>query len=279
MNLSAPQTRGLRFESVTFKYPGAAEPALRDVSFVVAPGECLAVLGANGSGKSTLAQLANGLVLPSEGSVTVDGVATAESPDPYEVRSRVGVVFQNPDDQIVGTVVEEDVAFGPENLGVDPVVMRERVDRALARTGLAGLERREPHLLSGGQKQRLAIAGILALEPDYLVLDEPTAMLDPRGRVDVLAILEEQRLDGRGLVHITHHVADIATADRVLVLAAGSVLFLGDPVELLERPNRLRELGLAVPPVLELAEELRRLGIVVPPKSVTAESIVSALCA
>jgi energy-coupling factor transport system ATP-binding protein len=263
---------------VTFTYPGAAEPALREVSFALAPGECLAVLGANGSGKSTLAQLANGLFMPQEGSVVVDGVPSAEFPDSFAVRSRVGVVFQNPDDQIVGTVVEEDVAFGPENLGVHPAVMRGRVDRALARTGLTGLERREPHLLSGGQKQRLAIAGILALEPDYLVLDEPTAMLDPRGRVDVLSILEELRSDGRGLVHITHHVADIATADRVLVLAAGSVRFLGNPEELLGHPDHLRELGLAVPPVIELAEELRRLGAVVPSKSVTAESIVSALC-
>ncbi len=267
----------IRFDGVEFSYGGASRRALAGISLDIGPGESLAVLGPNGSGKSTLALLANGLFLPSVGSVTVDGMCTGDPAATWEIRSRVGVVFQNPDDQIVGTVVEEDVAFGPENLGVPPAELRRRVDEALARTGLAGLERREPHLLSGGQKQRLAIAGVLAFDPAYLVLDEPTAMLDPRGRADVLSVLDRLRADGRGIVHVTHHLADVASADRVLVLVRGEIAFLGTPEALFERHDILAGFGLSLPPVAELVHQLRCLGLPVPATALCAESIVGAL--
>lgn len=253
------------FDQVSLTYPGVDRPALAGVSITLAPGERVAVVGANGSGKSTLARLANGLLLPSAGSVTVDGIGTGDESAAFRVRSRVGLVLQNPDNQIVGAVVEEDVAFGPENLGVAREEIRERVDAAIAAVGLDGLERREPHLLSEGQKQRLAIAGALAMAPAYLVLDEPTAMLDPAGREAVLGVLGSLRLSGRGILHITHDASEAALADRVIALERGEVVFSGDPGSLLADTLLLDRLGLEVPPVAVMASVVRDAGIGVGP--------------
>ena len=270
----------IRFDEVSFAYRTGekATPALRGVTFSLARGETLAVLGANGSGKSTLARLANGLILPDTGAVEVEGISTADPDAVWDTRTRVGIVFQNPDNQIVGTVVEEDVAFGPENLGVPREEIRRRVDAALVAVGLAGLERREPHLLSGGQKQRLAIAGALAMEPRYLVFDEPTSMLDPQGRSDVLAVIEELRGRGHGILHVTHDLSDAARADRVLVLLGGEVVFLGTPSALLDDVHRLAGWALALPRIGELATALRGLGVPVASDALDAESVVRALC-
>lgn len=269
----------IEFIGVTYEYRTTAGsvPALRGVSVTLSPGELVTVLGPNGSGKSTLARLANGLLHPSSGWVIVDAIDTLDEDRVWDVRSRVGLVFQNPDNQIVATTVEEDVAFGPENLGVDRRSMHERVASALATVGLAGLERREPHTLSGGQKQRLAIAGALALAPAYLVLDEPTAMLDLQGRSDVLEVLARLRDGGTGILHITHHLADAAAADRVLVLAEGAVVYDGVPSRLLADAKLLDRYALTLPPIGRLAAELRAAGVPVPPDALTAESVVTAL--
>ncbi len=264
------------FEGVSYTYPGAGREAIGDLTLSVTPGTVLAVVGANGSGKSTLARLADGLILPDKGRVLVDGIDTADEAHTWDVRSRVGLVLQNPDNQIVGTVVEEDVAFGPENLGVPREELVVRVREAIAAVGLTGLERREPHLLSEGQKQRLAIAGALALRPEYLVLDEPTAMLDPQGRTDVLRVLDELKSAGRGVVHITHDSDEASRADLVLALDAGALSYLGTPDGLVGDDELLERLGLEAPPILRMAQEIRRMGFALPGVS-TAEELVGAL--
>ena len=262
---------------VNFIYPGAERPALDGVSLSVGPGQSVAVLGPNGSGKSTLARMCNALLLPSSGVVTVDGMDTTDISLVWEVRSRVGFVQQNPENQIVGTVAEEDVAFGPENLGVPTPELRVRVDAALAAVGLTGLERREPHLLSEGQKQRLAIAGALALRPSYLVLDEPTAMLDGVGRSDVLAVIGRLRSSGVGIVHVTHHLGDVLDADTVLILGEGRIVHRCTPTELASDPERAAALGVDVPPELVMVHALRDGGAHIPEGPVTGELIVEAL--
>jgi len=272
-------TRMLDFSGVSYRYPGttAQAPALAEIDVRLRGGEVVVLLGSNGSGKSTLVRLCNGLLLPDSGTVTVDGLSTSDGAEVWTVRSRVGVVFQDPDNQIVGTVVEEDVAFGPENLGVPREELRSRVDEALAAVGLTGLERREPHLLSGGQKQRLAIAGALAMRPAYLVLDEPTSMLDPRGRADVLAVIAALRAGGTGILHVTHHLSDALAADRAVVLNQGTVAFAGNPEELLSGDVDLAALGLHVPASWRFADELRRAGLDVPALAHDAASIGAAL--
>lgn len=265
----------IEIHDVVVRYPGAHAPAIDGVSITLGAGEMVGVLGPNGSGKSTLARLCNALIMPTDGSVTVDGMDTREPASVWDIRSRVGFVQQNPDNQIVGTVVEEDVAFGPENLGVPLPELRNRVDEALALTGLSELARREPHLLSEGQKQRLAIAGALAMRPSYLVLDEPTAMLDGQGRHDVAAILGRLRASGVGILYVSHHLQEVLVADRVVVLDGGRAVFEGTPRSLIEA-RRLPE-GLDLPPVLQLVAALRRHGIEVGPATVDAEAIVEAL--
>lgn len=265
------------FEHVGFTYPGAAVPALDDVTVSISPGQVVALLGPNGSGKSTLARLGNGLLVPSAGVVRVDGMDTADEDTVWDVRSRVGFIQQNPENQIVGTLAEEDVAFGPENLGVPSDELRVRVDDALAAVGLSGLQRREPHLLSEGQKQRLAIAGALAMHPSYLIADEPTAMLDPVGRRDVLGALRDLRRSGVGMLHVTHHLADVVDADEVVVLRAGRIAYRGTPEALMADPERARALGVEVPPEAVLADALRRRGVPVPAGALTPEAIVESL--
>jgi energy-coupling factor transport system ATP-binding protein len=266
------------FEDVTLRYRPDAAPALDAVSFTVAPGELVAIVGANGSGKSTLARLCDGLLTPTGGRVLVDGIDTAMESDVWDVRATVGMVFQDPDDQIVGTVVEEDCAFGPENLGLAPDAIIARVREALATAGLTGLERREPHLLSEGQKQRLAIAGALAMRPRYLVFDEPTAMLDPVGRRSVIAAMERlARVEGHGVLLVSHDVADVVRADRVIALASGRIAFDGTPELLFSDPAMLASCGLALGGAGRLAGRLRQLGYEIPAVAVDAESVVGAL--
>ena len=266
------------FESVSHRYEPGAPSALNGVSLRFEPGELVAIVGANGSGKSTLARLCDALLLPTEGTVIVDGVDTADPDRLWDVRARVGVVFQDPDDQIVGTVVEEDCAFGPENLGLASAEIRSRVDVALAAVGLTGLERREPHLLSEGQKQRLAVAGALAMAPPYLVLDEPTAMLDPPGRRAVLSIADSlAHARGQGVLLITHDAAALAVADRVVGLAAGRVEFEGRPEALLGDERLLDRLGLELPPAGQIGAALRRSGVDVPFLALDSEALAAAL--
>ncbi len=265
-------------DSVSHRYRPDAPLALDGVSLRLHESQLTVLVGANGSGKSTLARLCDGLLLPSSGRVTVDDLDTSDPSTLWDVRSLVGMVFQDPDDQIVGTVVEEDCAFGPENVGLPPAEIRGRVDEALAAVGLEGLERREPHLLSEGQKQRLAVAGALAMRPRYLVLDEPTAMLDPDGRRAVLAICERlAHREGHGVVLVTHDTAALSCADRVIGLAAGRVVHDGAPEDILAQPSLLAGLGLELPPAGVLADRLRAAGLPVPLAALDAGAVVASL--
>lgn len=268
----------IHFEHVTFRYSQGSDPALADVDLHIEPGTCVALLGANGSGKSTAVRLTNALLLPTAGQVTVDGLDTASHAHLRDIRRAVGIVFQRPDDQIVATSVEDDVAFGPENLGLDRSEIRERVDQALAMVGLTGLESREPHLLSGGQKQRLAIAGALAMRPRYLVLDEPTSMLDPSGRAEVLSVVQGLVAHGVGVLHVTHDLDAVRTADRAIVLAAGRVAFSGGMDRLFALGEELDAWGLAVPPLSRLSRILAQRGARVTLPAADPERMAEALC-
>ena len=252
--------------------------ALDEVSLSVRQGEFLAVLGRNGSGKSTLAKLMNALILPVSGTVIVDGIDTTNEEMLWDIRCTTGMVFQNPDNQIVGTVVEEDVAFGPENLGVPPKEIRVRVDEALEMIGMSEYKKHAPHQLSGGQKQRVAIAGILAMRPKCIVLDEATAMLDPVGRKEVMRILRKLNTEeGITIVHITHHMDEAGMADRVLVIDGGKCVMLGTPRVVFSDVNRIKSLGLDVPQVTELMYELNKSGFDFPTDILTVDEAVERL--
>ncbi|MBX6350123.1 MAG: energy-coupling factor transporter ATPase [Clostridia bacterium] len=269
-------------EGLRHAYPdgrGGAVRALDGVSLSLAAGEWLAVAGANGSGKSTLAKALNGLLVPDEGEVRVLGRSTRDPDGQRAARRHVGIVFQNPDNQIVAPVVADDVAFGPENLGVPGPEIGRRVEDALSAVGLWELRDEPSAGLSGGQKQRLAIAGALAMLPQAIVFDEATSMLDPVGRQSVVATVKElRRTRGLAVVWITHHLEEAALADRVLVLAAGRVALEGAPGEVLPRAAELAALGLAPPPAVAVAEGLREAGLAVPQGVVTLEGLVDALC-
>ena len=248
-------------DHVDFEYRARGQDpvlALRDVSLSVGEGERVAIVGANGSGKSTLARLLNGLLLPTGGAVRVGGLETRDLGSRRAIRQTVGMVFQNPDNQLVATIVEEDVAFGPENLGLPSAEIRARVDAALALLELEELRLRPPHLLSGGQKQRVAIAGALAMRPRVLVLDEATALLDPAGRSEVRAAVAQLHAGGTAIVQVTHFMEEAVTADRVLVMAGGRIALHGPPREVFARQAELRALRLDVPQVAQLAERLSR---------------------
>ncbi len=239
---------------------GEGETLVLDkLSFEVGEGEFVAVLGHNGSGKSTLAKLFNGVLMPTEGKILVNGMDTADEKNIYEIRRNVGMVFQNPDNQIVATVVEEDVAFGPENLGVPHGQLRERVDNALRAVNMYEHRKKAPHLLSGGQKQRVAIAGVIAMQPSYIVLDEPTAMLDPSGRREVMDTIRDlNRNLGITIILITHYMDEAAKADRVIVMDDGKILMDAPPAEVFVQNEALKAVGLDVPQVSELMYELHR---------------------
>ena len=265
-------------KDVTFTYEEATEPALTDVSVDVRRGEFLAVLGHNGSGKSTLAKHMNAVLLPSGGRVFVAGMDTLDEQQIIAIRRAVGMVFQNPDNQIVANVVEEDVAFGPENLGVPSADIRRRVDEALAAVGMDAFTRHAPHLLSGGQKQRIAIAGIIAMAPQCIVLDEATAMLDPAGRREVLATIETLHRDmGITVVLITHHMDEAILADRVVVMNEGRVAMDGTPTEVFTRVEELEEMGLTVPDTVQLLYRLCAAGYEVPLDALDVEACADAV--
>ncbi len=274
-------------ENVCFSYKShpaedqqaESRKALNSVSIAVNKGEFVAVLGHNGSGKSTLAKHFNVLLLPEEGQVNVLGMDTRQEANLWDIRKNVGMVFQNPDNQIIATVVEEDVAFGCENLGVPPAEIRERVDQALETVHMSDYAQSPPHYLSGGQKQRIAIAGILAMDPACLVLDEPTAMLDPSGRQEVMdTILRLNREEGMTVVLITHFMEEAAQAHRVVVMEAGQVVLEGTPQQVFAQVEQMKGLGLGVPQVTEVCHQLQNLGIPIPQGLLTIDEMVSAVC-
>lgn len=253
--------------------------AVNGVSFDVKKGEFLVVLGHNGSGKSTIAKHMNALLLPSSGTVIVDGLDTSDEANLWNIRAKAGMVFQNPDNQIVATIVEEDVAFGPENLGVEPSEIRKRVDESLEKVGMTEYKRHAPHLLSGGQKQRIAIAGILAMKPDCIIFDEPTAMLDPSGRKEVLANIKEiNEKYGITIILITHYMDEAAKADRVIVMDKGKIILEGVPRDVFSKVETMKKVGLDVPQVTELCYELQKAGIDITTKILNVDEMVNALC-
>ena len=269
----------IEIKNISFTYPDAPAPALNGVSLDILPGSFVAVLGANGSGKSTLAKHLNAILLPSEGTVSVRGLDTRRPENLIPIRRRVGMVFQNPDNQIVANVVEDDVAFAPENLGVPPEEIRRRVDGSLRHVGMYEYRLHAPHLLSGGQKQRVAIAGVLAMQPEVLVLDEPTAMLDPRGRREVIETVEALcRSDGITVVLITHHMEEAARADRVVVMDRGRAVLEGTPVEVFSQAGKVFSLGLDIPEMMKLAFKLRKGGVALPEGIMTVDEMAVELC-
>ena len=253
--------------------------AIDDVSFSVEKGEFIAILGRNGSGKSSLAKHINGLLLPTEGAVYVKGMDTRNQEEILQIRQSAGIVFQNPDNQIVGAVVDEDVAFGPENMGRPTEDIWRRVTKALEDVGMTAYKEASPNRLSGGQKQRIAIAGIMAMEPECIILDEPTAMLDPQGRQHVLSLVKELNQEKNiTILMVTHHMEEVLLADRVIVMQEGKIAADGTPKEIFSQVEKLKKIGLEVPPAAELAYELRKEGIPLKDQIITKEELVEELC-
>ena len=272
----------IKTENLHFTYAGDEHETLHGIDLEIEEGSFVAILGHNGSGKSTLAKLFNGILLPTEGRVLVDGIDTTHEDKLLQVRAAVGLVFQNPDNQIVANVVEDDVAFAPENLGVDPAEIRRRVDAALKTVGMYEYRLHAPHLLSGGQKQRVAIAGVLAMQPKCIVLDEPTAMLDPVGRREVVSTVTRLcREEGITVVLITHHMSECVGADRLVVMSEGNVIADGTPRDVFSQVELLRSEGLSVPTTTELIYDLDAAGWSLPLSALTvdecADSIAAAL--
>ena len=262
-----------------YAYPEAEKNAVDHVSMRVKKGEFLAILGHNGSGKSTLAKLFNALYVPTEGTVWVCGLDTRDDELVFDIRQHAGMVFQNPDNQIVATIVEEDVAFGLENNGVPPAQIRVRIDEALRAVNMSGFAKKAPHMLSGGQKQRVAIAGVLAMKPDVIILDESTAMLDPSGRREVMSTVHRlNEEEGISVVIITHYMAEAATADYVIVMDEGKIAMSGAPRDVFSQVERVRALGLDVPPMTDLAHMLRKDGVGVRGDVLTVEEMVEEVC-
>ena len=266
----------IKFENVWFDYSteydeAPAEAVIKNINLSVEKGSFVAILGHNGSGKSTLAKLMNGILLPREGRVTVMGIDTRDEERIFEVRRRVGMVFQNPDNQIIATTVEEDVAFAPENLGVEPCEIRRRVGEALETVGMTEYRSHAPSSLSGGQKQRVAIAGIIAMKPECIIFDESTAMLDPQGRREVLSAIDTLKKEGMTVVLITHYMNEAVNADRVIVMNDAEIALDGTPREVFKEVERLKEMGLDVPQVTELIHLLRLEGHPLSPDLLTAE--------
>lgn len=252
--------------------------ALDGVTLDIEKGSFVAIVGSNGSGKSTLAKHLNALLLPSSGEVLVCGMSTADPDNTWEIRRRCGMVFQNPDNQLVSSVVEDDVAFGPENLGVDPAEIRKRVDNALNAVGMYEFRKKGPHLLSGGQKQRIAIAGVLAMQPECIVFDEPTAMLDPSGRAEILKIIRGLHKEGKTVILITHFMEEAAQADRIIVMDKGRPILDETPAALFAHGEKLQELNLQMPFGASMAAKLRDLGVDLPEGIITAERLAECLC-
>ena len=269
----------IRIENVKFKYEkDTTDFAVDGVNLNICNGEFTAIIGHNGSGKSTLAKLINSILLPTEGKIYVKGMDTSDDSKLWDIRQTAGMVFQNPDNQIVATIVEEDIAFGPENLGVKPSEIRKRVDEALNAVGMYEYRKRPPHMLSGGQKQRIAIAGILALNSDCIILDEPTAMLDPSGRKEVMETLGKLNKKGKTIILITHYMDEAVQADRVVVMDRGKIKLDGTPKEVFKNINEIKKFGLDVPQVTELAQELSKEGLDIPMDIIDVKELVDLLC-
>jgi energy-coupling factor transport system ATP-binding protein len=271
------------FDNVNYKYSSIDESdyclAIDGVNMTVTKGEFLVVLGHNGSGKSTLAKLINALLIPSTGKVMVDGLDTSVYDNIWNIRKRAGMVFQNPDNQMVSTIVEEDVAFGPENLGVEPKMIRKRVDDSLMKVGMSEYSKHSSHLLSGGQKQRIAIAGVLAMQPDCIIFDEPTAMLDPSGRRDVMNTIKElNEKYGITIILITHYMDEAVQGHRVIVMDGGKILMEGLPREVFSQVEMMNKIGLDVPQVTQLSYELKKAGIDISTEILNVNEMVDALC-
>ena len=267
-------------KDVTYAYTSEdnVSPALWNVTLSIEPGEFVAIVGHNGSGKSTLAKLLNGLYTPASGHVVVKGMDTQDERHVWDIRRTVGMVFQNPDNQLVATVVEEDVAFGPENLGVPPAEIRQGVDEALEQVNMSAFKDHAPHMLSGGQKQRVAIAGVLAMHPEIIVFDEPTAMLDPEGREEVLAAIRDLNGKGKTIVLITHYMEEALLADRVVVMTGGQITATGTPREIFADETVLKEAGLTAPPHIELYHRLKNKGYDLGECPLTVDELVDKLC-
>ena len=272
----------IKIENLIFEYKkddeSEANRAIDDVSLEIERGSFTAILGKNGSGKSTLAKNLNGLLLPTEGIIYVNGFNTADDDHIWDVRQSAGMVFQNPDNQLVSAIVEDDVAFGPENLGVEPEEIRRRVDKALSDVNMGEFRGKSPYLLSGGQKQRIAIAGVVAMKPACIIFDEPTAMLDPKGRSEIMAIIEELNGEGITVILITHFMEEAARADRVIIMHDGRVFLDGTPSEVFAHGDKVKSVNLDVPLAVELAARLRERGIQVPPDIIGTEEMVEYLC-
>lgn len=272
----------IRIENLVFEYMrGEDEPALRaidNVSFHIEKGSFTAIIGRNGSGKSTLAKNLNGLLLPSGGSIYVKNWDTKDDDHIWDIRQTAGMVFQNPDNQLVSSIVEDDVAFGPENLGIEPEEIRRRVDKSLEAVNMGKYKKKAPHLLSGGQKQRIAIAGVVAMKPECIIFDEPTAMLDPKGRQEIMDIIKELHDEGITVVLITHFMDEAVKADRVIIMNDAEVLLDGTPAEVFSQEETLREANLEIPMAADLAQRLRKRGIKVPQDVITVEGLVEFIC-
>lgn len=268
----------IKANNLTYEYKNNEEQsniALNNVNLEVKKGEFVVILGHNGSGKSTLAKHINALLLPTQGNLYVKGMDTLDEEKLWDIRSTAGMVFQNPDNQLVATIVEEDVAFGPENQGIEPEQIRERVDKALEIVEMTKYKEHAPHLLSGGQKQRIAIAGVLAMNPECIILDEPTAMLDPSGRIEVMETIKKlNREEGKTIVHITHYMDEAVDADRIVVMEQGEIVLEGTPKQVFSQVDKMKSFGLDIPQVTELSYKLRNRGIDIPTNILTVEEMV-----
>ena len=272
----------IRIENLIFEYMTGEDDekvrAIDDVSLNIERGSFTAIIGRNGSGKSTLAKNLNGLLLPSGGTIYVKEWDTRDDSHIWDVRQSAGMVFQNPDNQLVSSIVEDDVAFGPENLGVDPAEIRQRVDNALSAVNMGKYKKKSPHMLSGGQKQRIAIAGVVAMKPECIIFDEPTAMLDPKGREEIMEIIRQLHDEGITVVLITHFMDEAVQADRIIIMDRGHVLLDGTPEEVFAEEEILREASLDLPLAVELAQKLRKRGIKIPKEIITVEGLVEFIC-
>ncbi|SFL90735.1 energy-coupling factor transporter ATPase [Halanaerobium salsuginis] len=270
----------IEIEEVAYLYENddSERPALQNINLQIEAGDFAVIIGSNGSGKSTLAKLLNVLLMPSSGKLTVAGLDSTIKENTWSIRQKVGMVFQNPDNQLVASIVEDDVAFGPENLGIPGAEIRERIDKALTMVGMSGFQKFAPHKLSGGQKQRIAIAGVIAMEPDCIVLDEPTAMLDPQGRKEVMETIEYLNKEkGITIVHITHFMEEAVNADQVIVMNQGKILRQGSPRDIFRHVEELKKINLDIPVVVEVAEYLRQEKVAVP-DVLTVDELVKSIC-
>ena len=272
----------ITIENLIFEYTRGDESqpikAIDNLNLEIERGSFTAIIGKNGSGKSTLAKNLNGLLLPTEGVIYVDGFDTRDDDSIWNVRQTAGMVFQNPDNQLVSAIVEDDVAFGPENLGIEPAEIRRRVDKALADVNMGQFKKKAPHLLSGGQKQRIAIAGVVAMKPKCIIFDEPTAMLDPKGRSEIMSIIGELHAEGITVILITHFMDEAVRADRVIIMHEGRILLDGAPQEVFEQEELIRSVNLDVPLMVEMGAKLRKAGIDVPEEIITEEKMVEFIC-